>query len=112
VKNLFISYTGSDRDWAEWITWQLEGAGYTATLQAWDFRPGSNFVLNMDKSVRQSERVIAVLSKKYISSAYTRPEWAIAFSTILKAASTCWYPCALRIVSQMAYWPRWFTLTS
>jgi hypothetical protein len=43
-RNFFISYTGRDRQWAEWIAWQLEEAGYTLFIQAWDFRPGSNFV--------------------------------------------------------------------
>ncbi len=28
-RDLFISYTSADDDWAEWIAWQLESAGYT-----------------------------------------------------------------------------------
>jgi TIR domain len=43
--DFFISYNKADRAWAEWIAWQLEQAGYQTTNQAWDFRPGSNFVL-------------------------------------------------------------------
>lgn len=42
MKDFFISYNSADRTWAEWIAWQLEEAGYTTVLQAWDFRPGSN----------------------------------------------------------------------
>src|SRR4029077_13431766 len=42
-KDFFISYTHADRTWAEWIAFQLEEAGYITILQAWDFRPGSNF---------------------------------------------------------------------
>ncbi len=30
-RDFFISYTGSDRQWAEWIALQLEQAGYTVT---------------------------------------------------------------------------------
>jgi hypothetical protein len=26
-RDFFISYTGADRRWAEWIAWQLEEAG-------------------------------------------------------------------------------------
>ena len=37
--DFFISYTSADRAWAEWIAWQLEAAGFTTLLQAWDFRP-------------------------------------------------------------------------
>ena len=38
LKNI-ISYTQVDHTWAEWIAWQLEAAGYTTVIQAWDFRP-------------------------------------------------------------------------
>lgn len=39
MRDFFISYNRADGLWAEWIAWQLEEAGYTAVLQAWDFRP-------------------------------------------------------------------------
>ena len=39
--HFFISYTGADRVWAEWIAWQVEEAGYQVKIQAWDFSPGS-----------------------------------------------------------------------
>jgi hypothetical protein len=45
VKDFFISYNSADRNWAEWIAWQLEEAAYSVVIQAWDFRPGGNFVL-------------------------------------------------------------------
>ena len=44
-KDFFISYNGADQRWAEWIAWQLEEANYSVILQAWDFLPGSNFVV-------------------------------------------------------------------
>jgi hypothetical protein len=37
---LFVSYTGADQAWAEWIAWQLEQAGHQAVVQAWDFSAG------------------------------------------------------------------------
>ena len=49
-KDFFISYTGADQQWAEWIAWQLEDAGYTTVLQAWDFHAGSNFVQDMHRA--------------------------------------------------------------
>jgi hypothetical protein len=78
-KDFFISYTSTDRTWAEWIAWQLEEAGYSTVLQAWDFRPGSNFVLEMDKATQEAERTVAVLSPEYLNSTYTKAEWAAAF---------------------------------
>ena len=48
--DFFISYNQADRTWAEWIGWQLEAKGYAVTLQAWDFRHGGNFVLDMQRA--------------------------------------------------------------
>lgn len=50
MKDFFISYNKADRTWAEWIAWQLEEARYSVVVQAWDFRPGSNFVLEMQRT--------------------------------------------------------------
>ena len=80
VKDFFISYNKADRTWAEWIAWQLEEAGFTVVIQAWDFRPGGNFVLDMQKASAETERVIAVLSPDYLASRFTQPEWAVAFA--------------------------------
>ncbi len=61
-QDFFISYTQADRQWAEWIAWVLEEAGYTTLIQAWDFQPGANFVARMDEATQVAERTIAVLS--------------------------------------------------
>ena len=77
--DFFVSYNKADRTWAEWIAWQLEAQGYTTIVQAWDFRPGSNFVLEMHAATSSAQRTIAVLSPDYLTSLYTQPEWAAAF---------------------------------
>jgi TIR domain len=79
-RDFFISYNRHDKDWAEWIAWQLENAGYTTFLQAWDFRPGGNFVADMQEAATNSERTVAVLSETYLSSQFTLPEWNAAFA--------------------------------
>src|ERR1700726_1682479 len=61
MKDFFISYTKTDKAWAEWIAWTLEAAGYSTVIQAWDFRPGSNFVLEMQRAANEAKRTIAVL---------------------------------------------------
>jgi hypothetical protein len=80
MRDFFISYNEADRQWAEWIGWQLEEKGYSVFLQDWDFRPGSNFVLEMQKAAQEAERTIAVLSPDYLTALYTQPEWASAFA--------------------------------
>jgi tetratricopeptide (TPR) repeat protein len=58
----------------------LEEAGYKVVIQAWDFRPGSNFVLEMNQALKEAERVLAVLSPDFVTSHFTAPEWAAAFA--------------------------------
>ena len=79
MKDFFISYNSNDQNMAEWIAWQLEDSGYTTILQAWDFLPGSNFVLEMQKAITNAKRIIAVLSPDYLTSKYTIAEWSAAF---------------------------------
>lgn len=76
MKNFFISYNKADRNWAEWIAWHLEEAGYSIIIQARDFGFGTNPVLNMDWAIEKSERTIAVLSPEYLTSRYTKLEWS------------------------------------
>jgi tetratricopeptide (TPR) repeat protein len=78
AKDFFISYTSADVAWAEWIAQTLEGAGHTTVLQAWDFRPGDNFIQRMDQALGEAERVLAVLSPAYFASEYARDEWTAA----------------------------------
>ena len=77
--DFFVSYSSTDRPWAEWIAWLLEDGGYTTVLQAWDFRPGANFALEMHRAAAEARRTIAVMSPSYIGGLHTRPEWAAAF---------------------------------
>jgi tetratricopeptide (TPR) repeat protein len=78
-RDFFISYTGANRHWAEWIAVQLEAAGYTTLLQDWDFRPGSDFVHEMQQTTSSAVRTIAVLSPAYFGSAFSEAEWRAAF---------------------------------
>lgn len=76
-KDFFISYNSADRRWGEWIGWQLEKAGFTVVIQAWDFRPGQDFVQGMQEAM-EAKHTIAVLSEDYLKADFTRPEWSSA----------------------------------
>lgn len=80
MKDFFISYNQADRAWAEWIAWQLETAGYQVVIQAWDFRQGGNYVLDMQRAVQEAKHTLLVLSPDFLASQYTAPEWAAAFA--------------------------------
>jgi hypothetical protein len=78
--DVFVSYTGADQAWAEWIADQLEDAGHTTLLQAWDFRPGSDFVHQMQQATTSAQRTVAVLSPAYFGSKFGEAEWQAAFA--------------------------------
>jgi hypothetical protein len=80
MKDFFISYNKADKSWAEWIAWTLEESGYSVTIQAWDFRPGCNFVLEMQQAAADANQTIAVMSHTYLEAAFTKPEWAAALA--------------------------------
>ncbi|HRH87594.1 MAG TPA: toll/interleukin-1 receptor domain-containing protein [Rubrivivax sp.] len=80
MKDFFVSYSAADRAWAEWIAWQLEAAGWSVVVQAWDFQPGSNFALEMSRALVNTQRTIAVLSPAFLVSDFTAPEWAATFA--------------------------------
>jgi tetratricopeptide (TPR) repeat protein len=79
--DFFISYAHADRTWAEWIAWQLEEAGYTTVLQAWDFTAGSDWASEMQRAMTSARRTIAVLSSNYLQSLYGEAEWRAAFAS-------------------------------
>ncbi|MBI5056873.1 MAG: TIR domain-containing protein [Nitrospirae bacterium] len=79
-KDFFVIYNEHDKQWAEWIAWQLEDADYSVEIQLWDWGPGNNFILNMQRAAEICERTVMVLSPHFLKAIYTQPEWAQAFA--------------------------------
>lgn len=78
--DFFVSYTQTDRAWAEWIAWILEEDGHRVLVQAWDFVPGSNWTQGMQDGVTRAARTIAVLSNNYMKSTFAAAEWQTVWS--------------------------------
>lgn len=76
--DFFISYHEADEAWAEWVTAELEGEGYTTTAQAWEAKLDSTFLTTMLELMKSSGRVIALLSPDYLTSEVTQSEWRAA----------------------------------
>jgi hypothetical protein len=79
ARDFFISYTAVDEPWARWIAVTLEDAGYTTVLQAFDFRPGRDFIHMMQLATSDAARTIAVLSPAYFGSRFGEAEWRAAY---------------------------------
>ncbi|MGR7027319.1 FxSxx-COOH system tetratricopeptide repeat protein [Geodermatophilus sp. URMC 62] len=80
TRDFFISYTGVNESWAKWIAVTLEQVGYTTLVQAFDFRPGNDFIHKMHEATSNTKRTIAVLSPAYFGSQFGEAEWRVAFA--------------------------------
>ncbi|MCO8271667.1 tetratricopeptide repeat protein [Actinoplanes sp. TRM 88003] len=56
--DVFISYAGADRPWAEWAAQELVRTGFVVEIAAWDWAAGDNFVLRMSDAVAGAERIL------------------------------------------------------
>src|SRR5258707_1296518 len=78
-RDFLISYNDHDITWAEWIGVQVEQAGYSVFLLAWDGRPGNNLILSLDSALRSCQRCLLVLSPAYLQEGLTQAQWAAVF---------------------------------
>src|SRR3954470_2668871 len=78
ARDFFISYTAVNEPWAKWIAVTLEQAGHTTLVQAFDFRPGEDFLHEMQQATDSTARTIAVLSPAYFGSTFGEAEWRAA----------------------------------
>jgi hypothetical protein len=78
--DFFISHAGRDTGWAEWLAWQLQQAGYTVELDVWDWAPGEDFVARMAAALESADRLLAVCTEAYFSSAFGGAELRAAFA--------------------------------
>ena len=74
MADFFISLSGKDKAWGDWIAWQLDEAGYKIIYQHWHFQVGEDFLRHMEKAGREADRVLLVLSNHYFDSNFTQAE--------------------------------------
>ena len=72
--DFFVSYTGADICWAEWIASTLEAHNRSTTLAAWDFRAGGDFVTLMSQALAGSKSMLALFTPRYLNSRWTELE--------------------------------------
>lgn len=94
--DFFVSYNKDDKAWAQWIAWQIEEAGYTTMIQAWDFLPGQSFAARMHEAEQQCARVMLVLSPSYLASAFANSEWQAFFPDDPSSAAALIVPVKVR----------------
>jgi hypothetical protein len=55
VADIFVSYTSSDRPWAEWIGQELDKLGHVPRLHDWEISAGGNIAAWMMKHHQEAD---------------------------------------------------------
>ena len=85
MADIFVSYTATDRTWAEWIGHELVKLGHTPRLHDWEIKSGDDIMAWMVERHDQADFVIGVVSDEWLRAAYSKlermaAEWAAAKS--------------------------------
>jgi hypothetical protein len=101
VADIFVSYTSSDREWAQWIALELEKLGHVAHVHEWEIRGGDDIYGWMESRHEAADRVLCVVSDEYLKAPYSTSErhaalWQAAAKrpgfVLLVAVKTCKLP--------------------
>jgi TIR domain-containing protein len=75
--DFFVSYRGQDRELARWVAAVLERHGWSVIIQDRDFSEWS-FVADMERAFRHSRALLAVFTRSYLTSGFTKHEYDTA----------------------------------
>ena len=100
MANVFVSYTKSDSQWANWIATDLRGLGHTPYVHQWEIGSGDDIVAWMENRHAAADHVLCVVSPEYWEAAYSRLEHnAALWRAVRERSSFLLYvvvkPCAL-----------------
>ena len=74
MADYFISYTSSDRDWAQWIAKELEALAHTPHIHEWEIKGGDDIYAWMEPRHDAADHVLCVVSDEYLKAPYSTLE--------------------------------------
>ena len=74
MADIFISYTGSDRDWAFWIAKELKELTHTPHIHEWEVEGGDDIYGWMEQRHDAADHVLCVMSDDYLRAPYSSLE--------------------------------------
>lgn len=98
MKDFFVSYTGSNLNYATWVAEILEENNYKVTIQAWDFKPGDNFISKINEALLECKKLIVILSENYLKSKWCEAEWTSKLSEQIKLQERRIIPIRIELV--------------
>lgn len=77
--DFFVSYSEKDKAFALFVDDVLRKAGYRVFAQFRDMPAGSDFVVEMNRGLAETGRLVAILSPQYVASKFCQAEWNAAY---------------------------------
>ncbi|MFL5283084.1 MAG: toll/interleukin-1 receptor domain-containing protein [Rhodopila sp.] len=71
MSDIFVSYTSSDSQWAEWIATDLRALGHTPHIHQWEIGPGDDILAWMENHHAAADHVLCVVSEAYLKGSYS-----------------------------------------
>jgi tetratricopeptide (TPR) repeat protein len=104
MADYFISYTQSDRDFAQWIGKELEALGHKAYIHEWEIEGGDNIYAWMENRIDAAHHMLCVVSEEYLKAPYSTLErraglWAAAKERPGFVRMVIVKPCRLPLLS-------------
>jgi hypothetical protein len=74
MADIFVSYTSSDREWAQWIGQELKALGHTPHIHEWEIEGGGDIYGWMEQRHDAADHVLCVVSDEYLKAPYSTLE--------------------------------------
>ncbi|HEX3052008.1 MAG TPA: toll/interleukin-1 receptor domain-containing protein [Aggregatilineaceae bacterium] len=78
MPEIFLSYSHSDRAWADQFSASLQAAGVEVWFDAHHIQPGDRWAEQVEQALRASDTMIFILSPSSSQSPWTFFEWGAA----------------------------------
>ncbi|CAO5244860.1 toll/interleukin-1 receptor domain-containing protein [Frankia sp. AgKG'84/4] len=79
--DFIVSVADEDHDWGEWLAWELESSGHHVHLHAWDVVAGQYRTNRLDEAIRNTRRMLVVLTEHYLRAPRMQAEWTTMWDT-------------------------------
>ena len=74
-KNVFISHSSRDKEFAKYLAAELADAGHSVWLDEWKIKVGESIPLKISQGIKDCDALIVVLSEHAVSSKWVENEW-------------------------------------
>lgn len=102
--NIFISYAGKDKQWADWLGKQLMKHGFTVSTDSSSVPAGESFISELNRIIENAGVMLVLLSPSYFQSTWCQQETAVAAAGKVPIIPVLIEPCEVQGFLQYYNW--------